>query len=95
MTPIVYDWTKVRTTLVDNNGLTGLFQLYLANPMADVVLAFQRALWPGGHTAKGAPFFYDGNLYGRLGIILVVCLGLLYVAQRLFARSAGNFAQEL
>ncbi|MDQ1635233.1 MAG: type transport system permease protein [Frankiaceae bacterium] len=95
MTPIVYDWTKVRTTLVVNNGLTGLFQLYLANPMADVVLAFQRALWPGGHTAKGAAFFYDGNLYGRLGIILVVCVGLLYVAQRLFARSAGNFAQEL
>jgi ABC-2 type transport system permease protein len=95
MTPIVYDWTKVRTTLVENNGLNGLFQLYLANPMANVVLAFQRALWPGGHTEKGAAFYYDGNLYGRLGILLVVCLGLLYVAQRLFARSAGNFAQEL
>jgi ABC-2 type transport system permease protein len=95
MTPIVYDWTKVRTTLVENNGLVGLFQLYLANPMADVVLAFQRALWPGGHTEKGRPFFYDGNLYGRLGILLIVCLGLLWLAQRLFARSSGNFAQEL
>lgn len=95
MTPIVYDWTKVRTTLVDNNGLTGLFQVYLANPMADVVLSFQRALWPGGHTEKGSAFFYDGNLYGRLGLLLVVCLALLWFAQRAFARSSGNFAQEL
>ncbi len=95
MTPIVYDWTKVRTTLVTEHGLTGLFQVYLANPMADVVLAFQRALWPGGHTVKGRPFFYDGNLYGRLGILLLVSLVLLWLAQRVFARSSGNFAQEL
>lgn len=95
MTPIVYDWTKVRTTLVTNHGLTSVFQLYLANPMADVVLAFQRALWPGGHTKKGQPFFYSGDLYLRLGVLLGVCLVLLWIAQRVFARASGNFAQEL
>lgn len=95
MTPIVYDWTKVRTTLVEKHGLTSIFQLYLANPMADVVLAFQRALWPGGHTAKGRPFFYDGDLYLRLGLLFGVSLVLLWVAQRVFARASGNFAQEL
>jgi ABC-2 type transport system permease protein len=95
MTPIVYDWTKVKAQLVDNNPLAWLFRLYLANPMADVVLAFQRALWPGGLTEKGAPFYYSGNLYLRLGVLAVGCLGFLWVAQWIFARAQGNFAQEL
>lgn len=95
MTPIVYDWTKVRTTLVENNNLAWLFQVYLANPMADIVLAFQRALWPGGQTEAGAAFYYDGNLYLRLGVLIVVGLVFVWFAQRIFARSQGNFAQEL
>lgn len=94
MTPIVYDWTKVRTTLV-GHGLTWLFHLYLANPMANVVLGFQKALWPGAHTAAGAPFAYTGNLYLRLAVALAACAVLLWLAQRIFARAQGNFAQEL
>ena len=35
------------------------------------MLAFQKALWPGGRTPKGSAFVYHGNLYGRLGILLV------------------------
>lgn len=95
MTPIVYDWTKVHTQLVTNHHLDWLFQAYLANPMADVVLAFQRALWPGGLTPKGAPFYYSGDLYLRLGLIALVSVGLVWLAQRIFSRSQGNFAQEL
>jgi ABC-2 type transport system permease protein len=96
MTPIVYDWTKVHTKLVvDHASLSWLFSIYVANPICDVVLAFQRALWPGGHTAKGAAFFYNGNLYGRLGVLLVICLAFLWLAQRIFRRAQGNFAQEL
>jgi ABC-2 type transport system permease protein len=75
--------------------LTWLMHVYLANPMANVVLAFQRALWPGGYTAKGSAFLYGGNLYGKLGILFGVCLVLLWLAQRVFARAQGNFAQEL
>jgi ABC-2 type transport system permease protein len=77
------------------NHLAWLMHTYLANPMANVVLSFQRALWPGGYTAKGSVFLYGGNLYGKLGILLVVCLVLLWLAQRVFARAQGNFAQEL
>ncbi|TKJ16695.1 ABC transporter permease [Blastococcus sp. CCUG 61487] len=95
MTPIVYDWTKVRTTLTENNDLGWLFQVYLANPMANVVLAFQRALWPGGQTEAGAAFYYDGNLYLRLGVLIAFGLVFVWFAQRVFARSQGNFAQEL
>jgi ABC-2 type transport system permease protein len=94
MTPIVYDWTKVRDNLT-GQGHDWLFSLYMANPMANVVLAFQRALWPGGHTEAGAAFFYDGNLAGRLAVIGLASLVLLWFAQRVFARAQGNFAQEL
>ena len=95
MTPVVYAWTQVRTTLVDDNGLTGLFQLYMANPMANVALAMQKALWPGGQTEQGMAFVYDGNLDLRLAVILVFSMLLLWFAQRVFTRAQGNFAQEL
>jgi len=95
MTPIVYDWTKVKKQLVIDHHLQAVYQIYLANPMANVVLAFQRALWPGGQTAKGAAFYYGGNLAGRLLIIGAVSLALVWLGQRIFARSQGNFAQEL
>jgi ABC-2 type transport system permease protein len=95
MTPIVYDWTKVRQQLVIDHDLEWLFQIYLANPMANVVLAFQRALWPAGHTPEGAAFFYDGNLALRLGVLAVLSLVFLWVAMKVFDKAQGNFAQEL
>jgi ABC-2 type transport system permease protein len=111
MTPIVYAWTNVQKQLAPTavqkaqllgetppaavHHLTWLMHIYLANPMANVVLSFQRALWPGGYKDQGKPFLYTGNLYGKLGILLAVCLVLLWLAQRVFARAQGNFAQEL
>ena len=95
MTPIVYDWTKVHDKLVVNHGLDWLFNLYIANPVCACVLSFQRVLWPGGDTEKGAPFVFQGDLYTRLGVTLAVSLVLLWLAQRVFARMQGNFAQEL
>jgi ABC-2 type transport system permease protein len=100
MTPIVYDWTKVKEQLagtveVPKPDTTWLFDLYMANPMTNVVLAFQRALWPGGLTEKGAAFYYGGDLYLRLGLTLLGSSVLLFLAQRVFARAQGNFAQEL
>lgn len=93
MTPIVYDWTKVRRTL--SGSRSWMFDLYMANPMANVVLAFQRALWPGGRTKAGSAFYYDGNLVPRLLVIGAVSLVLLWFGQRVFARAKGTFAQEL
>ncbi|MGI8868715.1 MAG: ABC transporter permease [Mycobacteriales bacterium] len=80
---------------ITDNHLIHVFQIYLANPMANVVLAFQRALWPGGRTEKGSPFYYSGDLFIRLGVLLGVCVVLVWIAQRIFARAQGNFAQEL
>jgi ABC-2 type transport system permease protein len=78
-----------------NHDLTWLFHLYMANPMANVVLAFQRALWPAGQTPEGQAFYYGGNLTLRLVVLLAATAVLLWIAQRIFARAQGNFAQEL
>ena len=99
LTPIVYDWTKVRSELAGTadapKATSWLFDLYMSNPMANVVLAFQRALWPGGLTERGATFYYGGNLSIRLLICLAASTVLLFICQRVFARAQGNFAQEL
>lgn len=95
MTPIVYDWTKVHTELAVNHHYQWAYDIYLANPMADVVLAFQRALWPGGRTPKGQPFYFSGSLGLRLVVLGAVSLVLVWLAQRIFQRAQGNFAQEL
>lgn len=83
--PIVYAWKFVGNTL---HGF--LLDAYLANPMTQVVLGFQRSLWMAGAQEP----FPTG-----LGKMLLISLGasvvLLWVCQRVFARLQSNFAQEL
>lgn len=83
--PIIYAWKFV------DEVLDGALQsLYLANPMTQVVLGFQRAFWVAG---DGQPF--PDDLLRSLGITLLASFVLLWVAQRVFARLQSNFAQEL
>ena len=83
--PIVYSWKFV------DKALDGwLQQLYLANPMTQVVLGFQRAFWVAG---DGEPT--PDDLLQRLGVTLAVSILLLWLCQRAFARLQANFAQEL
>lgn len=86
--PIVYSYEMVHSVL--QGGIVE--QIYLANPVTLVVIAFQKALWAGG-LSSGAVFPPDIAL--RLVIALVVSIALMWVAQRIFARLEGNFAQEL
>ncbi|NTW38271.1 MAG: ABC transporter permease [Cellulomonadaceae bacterium] len=83
--PIVYSWTAVRDAV--GSVVT---EIYLANPMTLVVLGFQRAFW-----AEGADTPVPSDLSLRLCIALAVGSLLLWVAQRVFTRLQGNFAQEL
>jgi ABC-2 type transport system permease protein len=57
-----------------------------------VVFSFQKVFWPQGEDSGLA---FDGDLTARLGVLAVVCAALLWLAQRVFARAQGNFAQEL
>jgi ABC-2 type transport system permease protein len=84
--PIVYSFSFVTSFL--RGGW--LEELYLANPVTLAVLAFQRGMW-----AAGADQPFPAHMPVRLGIAFLVSLALLWVAQRVFARLEGNFAQEL
>jgi ABC-2 type transport system permease protein len=83
--PIVYSWGLVRT------HITGIAEtIYLANPVTLAVLAFQKALWTAGDDEPFPP-----DLDARLGIVLGIGVVSLWLAQRLFSRLQGSFAQEL
>ncbi|HEV8572088.1 MAG TPA: ABC transporter permease [Actinomycetota bacterium] len=93
VTPIVYQGPKV---VAENLGARAL-QLYLLNPLANVVLAFQRALY-GGSSAEALSELPDPGIAwyaGRLGALGAVSILLLYVTWRAFYRMSGDFAEEL
>ncbi|MEV7971797.1 ABC transporter permease [Cellulomonas sp. NPDC089187] len=83
--PIVYSWGLVTRSTPD-----WVQELYLWNPMTLVVFAFHRAFWVAG---DGEPF--PSDLTPRFAVALTVSLVLLWLAQRVFSRLQGNFAQEL
>ncbi|MGY1619681.1 ABC transporter permease [Geodermatophilus sp. SYSU D00691] len=89
LVPIVYPVTLPIHNFTES-GHTTLLEIYLANPMLNVVTAFQRAFY-----TMGPEYTFDGNLWARLGVLAVVGLGALWLAQRYFARAQGDFAQEL
>jgi ABC-2 type transport system permease protein len=92
LSPIVYSYTFVHNAL----GGSWIEQVYLANPVTISIIGMQRALWNAGSTSTGAmqqdwPEFLEL----RLLITLAVSVFLLWIAQRIFSRLQGNFAQEL
>lgn len=84
--PIVYSWSYVAHYLHHSWES----RLYLANPITEAVLGFQRAFWTSGKPADTI-----GNLAGHMAIVLAVGVGLMWACQRVFARLEANFAQEL
>jgi ABC-2 type transport system permease protein len=96
--PIIYPWAQV---VHYSAKLPWLAEVYLLNPLSEIVLAFQRGMWiAGSHAVKvsgklvaAQPWPTDMAL--RLLIFAVVGLVFLWIAQRIFARVQGNFAQEI
>jgi ABC-2 type transport system permease protein len=88
--PIVYSFSFVHTALQGNL----LEQVYLSNPITLSVLAMQRGLWVAGQN-DAAVVHWPADLDLRLVIALAVSVVLVFLAQRVFSRLQGNFAQEL
>ena len=94
--PILYSYAFV-VDAISSYGLPTewVTRIYLANPMANAVLGFQRALWPPGSTPEGSAQAFPGELGLRLGALVVLgCLSVA-VAGYVFNRMSRNFAQEL
>ena len=86
LSPIVYSWHLVQSEVPSD----ALLQLYLANPATLAILGFQETFWVAGD-AQPAP----DNLVMSLWVALGVGAVFVLVAQRVFSRLQGNFAQEL
>jgi ABC-2 type transport system permease protein len=98
MTPIVYPINTAYHALAPRTVLgVNLWWLYMLNPMANVVILFQRGIYK--HVVvKGTTVLYAAPMtsYWKRGVAVVVCsLVLIWVAHRVFAKAQGNFAQEL
>jgi len=94
LTPIVYGVGSVLHRLGLHGGLHWLATLYMANPMANVVIGFQLATY-GSYNDGTTQQTFQGNITLRLLVLIAASSVLLWLAQRYFARAQGNFAQEL
>lgn len=84
--PIVYSFDLVNKYI----GSGPLMELYLANPITVGILGFQRGMW-----LAGAETAWPSELMLRLGIMTLVSVVFLWIAQFVFAKLQGNFAQEI
>lgn len=96
VTPILYSWHTVQENLAEAGFPSWVFDVYMLNPLANAVVAFRQAFWPGIDTATGADFVYfTGALDPRLWAMVIGCAGFVWFAQRVFARLQTGFAAEL
>ena len=99
VTPIVYPAGTVMERLQGHTFAgVDLFSVYLLNPMANIALGFQRALYGFHRTGDGLPILpSDGIAWyaGRLGIVAAVSLAVLLLTWRRYFRMSGDFAEEL
>jgi ABC-2 type transport system permease protein len=97
MTPIVYGYRTVADRLGD------WAFLYLLNPMADVVITFQRALYnilvgPPANGKGPTAILPDESVwwyFRNLALTIVLSTVVLFIALRIFGRAEGNFAEEI
>ncbi len=101
-TPVVYPSGFLVSGRLANRHLFGvsLYHLILANPMTDIVIGFQRALYrvvtPSG--AGGQPILLPVSLGWMAMVLGVVAIGsmlLLLLCWRAFFHMSGDFAEEL
>jgi ABC-2 type transport system permease protein len=103
MTPIVYPINTALNAMSKHHVLgVKLSTIYLLNPMANVVIGFQRAIYKrlvvpikGGEPLQTLYQAGYGVYIERIVAVIVVSAFLIWLAQRFFARAQGNFAQEL
>ncbi|MGB8022133.1 MAG: ABC transporter permease [Candidatus Nanopelagicales bacterium] len=96
MTPVLYSWHHVKDNLAAAGFAPWVFELYMLNPMANSVLAFRQAFWPGMQTSMGPSYaYFDSPFAARLWLMVAGCAAFVWFAQRVFARMQTGFAAEL
>jgi ABC-2 type transport system permease protein len=90
VTPIIYPFTQLA------RALHGHAAIALLNPVAPIVLTFQRALYGEYGKTPVIPAAFGFGWYLRnLAIVTVGVFLVLAIALRVFSRLEGNLAEEL
>lgn len=105
--PIVYSWSFVLEA-AERSDLPWLGDVYIASPISTAILAFQKGIWAAGsqdvvmgtNEQTGEPIIaaaqpWPADLDLRLLLMGLIGILLLAIAQRVFSRLQGNFAQEI
>lgn len=94
LTPIIYDYHRV-STFLDRKGLPDW--LSLLNPITDVIITFQRAIY-GTDSVGGRQLLPDdGPLWYLRNLAIVSLVSILTgaLALNFFDRAEANFAEDL
>lgn len=91
-TPMIYPFSIIKDRL---SGV--VYELYLSNPLSIAVLLNDRALWlpTVAHPKVDRVTEFPAHLFERGLIMLAIGLVLLWLAQRVFSRLEGRFAERL
>jgi ABC-2 type transport system permease protein len=96
LTPIIYSYGQVVRGAQDFGLAADVFtRIYMLNPMANVAIGFQRALWPAASSDSAAEFAFPGQLDARLAVFSVAGLLVAWLGMRAYVRLSANFGQEL
>lgn len=96
LSPIIYSYGQVARG-AEAFGWAGdvATRIYMLNPMANVIIGFQRALWPAASYPEAAEFAFPGRLDLRMLIFSLVAVFVAWVGMRVYVRLSRNFGQEL
>lgn len=98
--PIVYSWSFV-VDAANRLAMPWIESIVLANPITVAILAFQKGVWAAGSETSRLgeavipPQPWPASLDAHLLVMFVLGVVALFIAQRVFHRLQGNFAQEI
>jgi ABC-2 type transport system permease protein len=91
MVPMMYPFSRVYSA---HEKYPILYQIYMANPVTQSVLFFQKLFW-APLTTKDLSHEFPPDLWVRGLITLAACCALLWLSQKFFSRVEGKFPERL
>lgn len=94
MVPMMYPFARIYAA---HDKIPWLYQIYMANPIAQSVLLLQRFFWYPliEHPERMVGQQFPPDMWVRGLITLTVCVVLLWLSQRFFTRVEGKFPERL
>jgi ABC-2 type transport system permease protein len=92
LVPMMYSYSYI-ARMGENHRWA--YELYFADPLAEAVMLMQRLFWAPTLKPEQYANEFPPDLWQRGFIMLAVCVVLLMLAQKFFARLEGKFPERL